>query len=197
MVQVSLLDPAMDPLIQKKDRHNSLISEIMPISIPQITDPRITLQTFNAPTPPILPGVLPVPEVHMDITLPKQNNPKASQVIIDNEIIKEDHGRGFRNELKSTIESAFFEALEDDWRSPKLENLARKKPKLMKVNIIETPAERLLFSIKASEKSSRLKSHLQKLSDQYEEFDEQVQSKMKNLEFLISKFSQRKLDIIV
>lgn len=32
---------------------------IAPTFVPQISDPRITVQTFNAPVNPILPGVLP------------------------------------------------------------------------------------------------------------------------------------------
>lgn len=169
----------------------------MPVAIPQVTDPRITIQTFNAPTPPILPGVLPVPKVHLDITLPKQNNPKANTVIIDNEVVKEDSGKGFKNELKDTIESAFLKALEDDYSSPKLHNLAKHKRKIVKVNVLDSPVERLLNRVSEQKKVSQVTGFLHKIKEEYDSFQDQVQTKMKYLDYLLSKWTQRKLSFIV
>jgi len=174
-----------------------MISEIMPVAIPQVTDPRITIQTFNAPTPPILPGVLPVPKVHLDIDLPKQNNPKANQVYIDNEVVKEDSGQGFRNELKDAVESAFLKALEDDYNQPKLHNLARHKRKIVKVNVLDSPIERLLNNVDEEKKASEVVGFLRKIKEEYSSFEDQVQTKMKYLGYLLSKWNQRKLSFIV
>jgi hypothetical protein len=169
----------------------------MPVAIPQVTDPRITIQTFNAPTPPILPGVLPTPKIHLDINLPKQNNPKSNTVIIDNEVIKEDSGKGFRNELKDTIESAFLKALEDDYNSPSLKNLAKHKRKIVKVNVLDSPVERLMNQLSEEKKVSQVTGFLHKIKEEYDAFQDQVQSKMKYLDYLLGKWDQRKLNFIV
>ena len=114
-----------------------------------------------------------------------------------NEVVKEDSGKNFKNELKGVIEDAFLNALEDDWRTPKLHNLTKHKPKVLKVNIMESPVDRLLNSISEEKKAALVKDYLQKIHDEYDVFQDQVQSKMKYLDFFLEKWSQKKLNFIV
>lgn len=56
---------------------------IAPTFIPQISDPRINIQTFNAPNNPILPNVLPVPHSQMTIKMPDNEIKTKDVYLID------------------------------------------------------------------------------------------------------------------
>lgn len=43
--------------------------------VPQITDPRIIVQTFNAPNAPILPSTFPKPKINLKVNLPSPIKP--------------------------------------------------------------------------------------------------------------------------
>lgn len=45
---------------------------LAPVMAPQLTDPRIEVQTYNAPNQPVLPNVLPKPQIQVNIHMPKQ-----------------------------------------------------------------------------------------------------------------------------
>jgi len=62
----------------------SMNNHIMPVMLPQINDPRIIVQTFNAPNPPLLPGALPQPKITMNVEMPKQ---KAKTVIVHRKVV--------------------------------------------------------------------------------------------------------------
>lgn len=54
-------------ILEKLMAHSEALvsNDITPLMIPQILDPRITIQTFNSPNNPIIKGVLPQPKVDL------------------------------------------------------------------------------------------------------------------------------------
>ena len=104
-------DDATAVMNMMKDRQNTLDTLIMPVSIPQVAAPRITVQNFNSPVLPIQPGVLKSATVDADILMPSRTDLDDRIIEVEEQFIEEGMGLAPEEQLGKAIERAFTNVL--------------------------------------------------------------------------------------
>ena len=91
-----------------------MVNTFAPTFIPQITDPKIIVQTFNAPNSPILPNTFPKPKVTLDVNLPAPVKPAAPIRIVHTSPGFDRNTKTFKELLEQDVVDAYVEALKED-----------------------------------------------------------------------------------
>ena len=182
-----------------------LYPTLMPTLMPQISDPRIIIQTFNAPNAPILPSVLPKPKVDLNVVLPKQHiAPKPDIIILDQESKNEKLEREAERRAQKILEKNLLRAMKRNvgfnrkYRNRKgvdvdIGHIKEKN----KLNVMATLGQRFLHSVEARNKVKRIELKMSELSNSYRFFKRRLASKMKALGFLLAKWKQKNVSVIV
>lgn len=174
----------------KKDRQTTLNHMITPILMPQISDPRITIQTFNSPASPILPGVIPTPQVNFSLKLPENKNKDANKIVVDETIIRENNPLSQKETMKKQIENAFLEALEKDFNSPILDDaVGHKHTKPLSIAVMSSVTQRKLDQLEETGKMQSIVNSLTELQHNYLKYQSELNSKMTNLDFGLKKWT--------
>jgi hypothetical protein len=166
-----------------------LLPLIMPTSIPQVSDARITVQTFNPPPMPLEPGMVPAADYQFKVKLPeiKHQNKRTKEVNLT-------IGGKFTEVMKNVVAGAFNRALKKH-DNAHLGNIDH--PNDYIINVFEDNTERYLDSISINARIARIANKIKHLREQHEEFGSQIQDKIRFLDVLLSKLQKTKLDYII
>ena len=168
---------------------------ILPVSIPQISDARINVQTFNPPPKPLLPGMLPTEKYMYHIKVP-ENEEKPD------EEIHYHHKRNlnlilpgtFDKKLNNIVQEAFDEAFKKHIGNHPEDNISSRQ---FNVNILESDGERKMKDEMVHQKIKNVVSRIAVLNQKYAGFQNEVQSKVASLDDKIRRVSKINLNYIV
>lgn len=93
--------------------NHALYDTVFPTMVPQITDPRIVVQTFNAPDSPIFPSTLPKPQMELNIDLPAPIKEPTPIKIIKKSKEFSEKARNVNDVIEDDVEQAFLSALDE------------------------------------------------------------------------------------
>lgn len=172
-----------------KEPRYDLLPLIMPVNMPQVSDARITVQTFNPPPMPLQPGMVPAADYHYNVTIPeiKQHRKHTKEINLSY------HGK-FTDDMKNVMVAALNNALEKHHQAH-LGNVDQ--PKDYVINVFETPTDRYLQEVTMKSRVKNILTRIKSLKEDNDVFQQQVTQKMKYLDFLLSKYQQTKLAYIV
>jgi hypothetical protein len=182
---------------------NSLNNNVIPTLMPQISDPKIIVQTFNAPNSPILPNSLPQPKVELNLHLPKQNAPVYkvhTRTIIRKENPKIKLGL---EEIKESVEEQFEKILKDKdpthsrYYFKGMSTFVGRKPHHPSFEILTNPTDRLLFKLHADKRIDEIMERIRNLKVGVNVYQEEVASKLRFLSFLQKRWQKGIYSIIV
>lgn len=184
------IDKLMDKiLVPRYDIHPL----IMPMSIPQISDPRITVQTFNPPPKPLAPGMLPkedfryridVPNAKPSAVAPKHHVRRTLDVFLPGQ---------FNTEMSDLVEDAFKSALSEHLENHPGLQLNRDA---FKFNIFDTSTERRLKNAESEQRLAALTARVARLNNAYRTFRLQIADRFKNLGNLLKEAEKVRLDFV-
>jgi hypothetical protein len=166
-----------------------LLPLIMPVNAPQVSDARITVQTFNPPSMPLEPGMVPAADYHYNVTIPeiKKRHRQTKEINLSY------HGK-FTDEMKSLMVAALNIALEKHHHAH-VGSLNESKDYV--INVFETPTDRYLHEVTLKSRVKNILARIKSLKEDSDVFQQQVSQKMQYLDFLLSKYQQTKLAYIV
>jgi len=179
----------------KKDRQVTLNHMITPTLMPQVSDARITIQTFNAPAAPILPGTIPAPEISFRMKLPENNAPSANKIIIDEKITKEDKAGNQASRIRHVLEEAFFAELEKQFQQPGL-GLESRHHRKLRLAILSSRENQQLARQDEAAKVAAISSSLADLHKRYANFQSKLAEKMKAVDFFLGKWTKISLNFV-
>ena len=161
----------------------------MPLSIPQISDARITVQTFNPPSMPLTPGMMPKPEYHFNVKIPEQPAPpkhsKAFNVAYTGK---------YDGDMKALMMDAFESAF---GKHKKLHSDSNIQDQDFLLNVVSSDSEKHVDDIRAKQRMNNIINRVKKMASLNEDFNNQVNNKLKFLDFLLKKYYQIKLNLIM
>ena len=182
---------------------NSINNNVIPALIPQISDPKIIVQTFNAPNAPILPNSLPQPKVELNVHLPKPNAP-VYKVHTRTTIKREspEIAAGLED-IKSAVENEFEKVMQnkDPTRSRfyfkgMSTYMGRKSPQY-RFEVLTNTTQRTLFQIYSQKRVEDILERIKSLKTNIKIYNEEVDSRMSYLQFLQRKWMHYKYHVIV
>lgn len=190
-MQRELAVALMFPLMQEPNYH--LKPLMMPLMMPQISDARINIQTFNPPPAPLVPGVLPNPHFKYDMMVPE----KTLTTVVDRRWrdvnLKMDRAdsREARKMIKRSLERALekYNGVKVLRNGDPVENV--------RLNTFSSDTERQLGERRASQKLDKILRKLEGVADRYRGFQLEVSRKMDFLKFLTGKYGEMALQIVV
>lgn len=185
-----MIDKLMDKvMVPRHDLHPL----IMPMSIPQISDARITVQNFNPPPLPLVAGMLPKDEKTYKITIPENHEHDNSGVHHQKNLNLFLPGK-FNNEVKQIVDEAFTEAFKKYVANHPGAVLPDNR---FKMNVFDTPTERELSKEETSRRIDSVFGRIERLTAEYCRFKGDVEVKVKKLGFLLNDQRRIKLNYIV
>lgn len=151
----------------------NMFAKIMPLFIPQVQDSRIKVQTFNPPPKPITPGLLPNPHFSAQLNLPQKEDPPHITKEIN--IFSQ---KTLNKELDKIVHKAFYKAL----NKLGMGRFKEGKEKIFKLNVFDSPTDRLLTNEEVYEKTQRIVEKLNGIMMDYKSFEHETLMKIKGLE---------------
>jgi hypothetical protein len=182
---------------------NSLNNNVIPALIPQISDPKIIVQTFNAPNAPILPNSLPQPKVELNVHLPKPNAPVYkvhTRTIIRRE--SPEIAAGLQ-EIKQAVEKEFEKVMqkEDPTHSrfyfKGMSTYTGRKSPQYRFEVLSNPTDRTLFQIYSQKRVEDILDRVSNLKTNLKIYSEEVDSRLSYLKFLQRKWMRYQYNVIV
>lgn len=174
---------------------------LMPMMMPQISDPRIEIQTFNAPNAPLMPDVLPKPIIDLDVNLPDQTLQSRPPIIKTETVIDEvkDHQK-YNSLIVRDLASEFAEAMRKHDRTHRRHymdgvgvNMGGEQP-TGRISIALNPEQRIANQMIEMKKFATIERKLRVIGQQYQRFRKTVFSKLESLGFLFEKRRVRNLN---
>ena len=167
---------------------------LMPMMMPQISDPRIEIQTFNAPNAPFMPDVLPKPIVDIDVKLPDQTYQSRKPILETHSVIDEsiDHQK-FNNIIVKDLANEFAKTMKK--HDPLINRVYHDgvgvtmngdKPE-PSVNLVMNIEERDTRQLTQEKKIDRMLLKLRRMHGQYMSFKRALKSKLETLGFLFER----------
>lgn len=172
--------------------------------MPQISDPRIEVDTFNAPNAPILPNVLPRPKLEVNLKMPSETVPAPPIHIIEDKHVMSKTNQHLSDILQNDMEEAFLEGLSKKHqlgRSFYYKNgvklgLGEKIGKI-NVTLMRSPTDRILYKLKSERKLEKVLDKIDRIQKEYVLFKTGLENKLNFLDFIRNKWRKYKLNIIV
>jgi hypothetical protein len=182
------IDKLMDMvMIPRYDEHPL----IMPMSIPQISDARITVQTFNSPPKPLAPGMLPKQDFKYNINIPeRQEHVHPHQKKIINVVLP---GQ-FDEELRGIVANSFRSALQRHLATHPGLQIAEDA---FKFNILETPTERTLQTSEIDRRMSGVTQRIAALNKSYRTFQSELAERLQHMGGILGQTEKIKLDFMI
>ena len=185
-----------------KPTQTSMNNHIMPIMMPQINDPRIVVQTFNAPNPPILPGALPQAKIVMNVELPKQ---RPKHVIVHRKVINVPIQREeieLEKHLKDEFESQFETALNKDYLQTRAHKNGvsvhmKNEPMKTKVQMLLTPTSRLIQQYSTQKRVERIENKIESLDAGCLRFGDEMRVRLDHMDLLAKMVSNAQNSVIL
>ena len=172
--------------------------------VPQISNSRIEVQTFNAPTPPIMPGTLPTPKVDIDMLLPNQTKQALPPTVqTETKIIQRAGHDKYKKEVMNDLQEEFMRVMR------KKNPLYRRHynngvgyqvgitPPHTHTNFMLLPEERTALQILQHDKISSILEKLSSIQNDYNDYRKKLKKKMDTLGLYIDKARQLRMNYII
>ena len=155
--------------------------------VPQVQDPKISVQTFNPPPISLQKGMMPDPHYYYRMKIPEKPEP---------DVTKEIHlgvPRSMQDRLKDDIKKAFVGALSEYKHTP----FGEGNHSAYKLNVFNSKADRLLDGSLIRHKIGMIYDKIKRLKAGYELFRNGVEKKLDGLNSVINRYNQTKLNYII
>lgn len=172
--------------------------------MPQISDPRIEVDTFNAPNAPILPNVLPRPKIEVNLKMPSESVPSPPIHIVEEKHVMTQENQHLSDILEEDMEEAFLEGLSKKhqlgrnfyYKNGVKLGLGEKIGKIQ-VTLMRSPTDRMLYRLKSERRLEKVLDKIDRIQNEYVLFKTGLDNKLEFLDFIREKWKKYKLNIIV
>ena len=155
--------------------------------IPQVQDPKISIQTFNPPPISLQKGMMPDPYYYYRMKIPQKPEPDVS---------KEIHvavPRSVQDRLKDDVKKAFIEALGEYKHTP----FGEGNKSAYKLNIFNSKADRLYDNTLIRGKLSKIYEKMEKIKAGYELFRDGVKKKLDMVNGVVDRYNTVDLNYVI
>lgn len=189
-----MIDKLMDKVMVPRSDHHPLV---MPMSIPQISDARITIQNFNPPPMPLTSGMLPQDKYQYDVKIPENTSKSQISAIQYHTPVQKNMNLimpgSYDKDVQKIIREAFDDAMKKHLAKHQNLNVAGS---IYKLNVFDSPTNRLLNEKDINHRIGKVFERINGLKSNYMQFQKQVDEKMHRLSFLLEKNTSLKLNYI-
>ena len=179
-------------------------SEFITSFAPQISDPRIELQTYNAPNAPVLPNILPKPKVNVDMIMPKDTMKVTPPITeIHQKVVPESPEDKIDAGIVKNLKDEFLHFLkkhdnrfESHYASGTGVSVGMNKPGY-KTSFIFLPEERMAREIVAENKIDTIMEKIDRISQNYKQYKAGIKKRMQSLAFIIDYVKKKEMHLIL